>query len=57
MVRDTDHTAEANHEETPPGRGPVSKALDTIRGLLTDPPHDPGTDTTLGRTGLGWEWK
>lgn len=56
MVRDTDSTTEAERENTP-GRGPVSKALEMIRGLLCDPPHDPGTDTTLGHTGLGWEWK
>lgn len=54
MVREIDHHEENNENE--PGRGLWGKAADTIRRLLTDPPHDPG-EPPVGPGPLGLEWK
>ena len=56
MVRETGHTDTANSENTTPGKGALGKAADTIRDLLSDPPHEPGA-TPVGPGALGLEWK
>lgn len=57
MVRHTDATDTENPKNTPTsGRGLVARVVDTIRVLLTDPPHEPG-QTPVGPGALGLEWK
>ncbi|WP_435111642.1 hypothetical protein [Nocardiopsis synnemataformans] len=55
MVRESAHTDDANAERRT-GRGPLARVVDTIRDLLTDPPHDPD-HIPVGPGGPGLEWK
>lgn len=57
MLRHNDTDSTANSETAPPpGRGPLSAVVDTIRELLSDPPHEPG-QMPVGPGALGLEWK